>query len=68
MSAPRATRGRVGVAGGGAVVVGVAVRLANKRIIVTGAATGIGRATARLAAADGAQAEARYVRGTLFTN
>ena len=39
-------------------MVRVAVRLANKRIIVTGAATGIGRATARLAAAAGAQVAA----------
>ena len=39
-------------------MVRVAVRLANKRIIVTGAATGIGRATARLAAAEGAQVAA----------
>jgi 3-oxoacyl-[acyl-carrier protein] reductase len=34
------------------------VRLANKRIIVTGAATGIGRATARLTAAEGARVAA----------
>ena len=34
------------------------MRLANKRIIVTGAATGIGRATARLTAAEGARVAA----------
>ena len=34
------------------------MRLANKRIIVTGAATGIGRATARLTAAQGARVAA----------
>ena len=34
------------------------MRLANKSIIVTGAATGIGRATARLAAAEGARVAA----------
>ena len=39
-------------------MVRVAVRLANKRIIVTGAASGIGRATARFAAAAGAQVAA----------
>lgn len=34
------------------------MRLANKRIIITGAATGIGRATARLTAAEGARVAA----------
>ena len=34
------------------------MRLDNKRIIVTGAATGIGRATAEMVAAEGAQVAA----------
>ena len=39
------------------------MRLANKRIIVTGAATGIGRATARLTAAEGARVAALDING-----
>ena len=40
------------------------MRLANRRIIVTGAATGIGRATARLAAAEGAAVAAMDINDT----